>query len=582
MTVTLVPATPALAVASVSANPVALTGTGAPGGIVDIFDNGAAEPFASLAVDGEGNFAGTATLAFGSHTLTATETINGTTSAISATAVVQVVDVPAPIIAAPGNGLTTNYPSLTVRGTGASGATVTLYDNGLQVGTALIKKGVFTLTIKVANGAHAFTAAQTIDGITGSAGAAVNVSVVLAPIMVLQPSNYVGFIGGSATLRRLGLWGGAIEICLATERRECRRRRPSNPDSDAPQGGERRQLPVDRAQWLRRGDERGGGFDLGSQSVPGGGGGVQRLFMEAPAEFESSGLVTLNLTTLGRFTGRLTGNGAAYNFSGGFSVDGQAQATASRGAKVTPLTLTLNLGLTNPLPQVTGAVSDGTWLAPLQADRAVFSAAHPCPESGYATALLGDGYASVTVAANGHAALRGYLPDNAALVPGATSISTNGQWPIYVPLYGKAGALFGWLAFTNDTATNFSGDLVWVRTNKFTNILAVAGSTFVARSPFLGWTNFQVTLTGGDLAEPLTTEVALLKNGAFKALDGAIPGLVLSVNALNGIVSGRFTHPTTRTPEAVRGIVFQAATNAGGYFYDKNGSGSFVLTPANH
>jgi hypothetical protein len=47
-------------------------------------------------------------------------------------------------------------------------------------------------------------------------------------------------------------------------------------------------------------------------------------------------------------------------------------------------------------------------------------------------------------------------------------------------------------------------------------------------------------------------------------------------------VTGHFPNPTTHTPEQIKGLVFQAQTNASGFFRDVNGSGSFVISPADH
>ena len=130
--------------------------------------------------------------------------------------------------------------------------------------------------------------------------------------------------------------------------------------------------------------------------------------------------------------------------------------------------------------------------------------------------VFGGGFGSITVGANGYAALSGYLPDDTVVAAPAASVAVDGEWPFYAPLYGKSGALFGWLYFADESATNISGSLIWARTNSFTNTLA-ADATPLASPPFLGLTNFQIVLSGGDLPTPLTNALTLLKSGVMTA-----------------------------------------------------------------
>ena len=55
------------------------------------------------------------------------------------------------------------------------------------------------------------------------------------------------------------------------------------------------------------------------------------LFAESNAQFDSSGLLTLNLTSLGKFTARILNAGGSYSFSGGLSGVGWGLNTVLRG-----------------------------------------------------------------------------------------------------------------------------------------------------------------------------------------------------------------------------------------------------------
>jgi len=324
------------------------------------------------------------------------------------------------------------------------------------------------------------------------------------------------------------------------------------------------------------------------------------LFAESNPQFQSSGRITLALTGVGRFTAGILSAGNSYSFSGLFDINGHAVETLSRGAGKVPLTVGLNLDLTQGTEQILGAVSGGNWTASLQADRATYGAANPFPTAsrGPFTLLLqspgdgtqspgGDGYGKAAVSAAGSVSLQGVLSDNTAVASAAVSVSKYGQWPLYIPLYGKAGSLVGWINFTNNPV--LAGSVAWFRTNAsgklyrggFTNSLSVMGSTFLpgsARRSVLGLTNLQVTLSGANLTEPASNSVILLNSGKFMASGQGISRLSLAVNPASGWISGSFLDPATQLPTAIKGAIFQQQTNAGGVFLTPAGSGTFLLT----
>src|SRR5207302_8135912 len=105
---------------------------------------------------------------------------------------------------------------------------------------------------------------------------------------------------------------------------------------------------------------------------------------------------------------------------------------------------------------------DGIWVAPIQAVHAGFDAkSHPATNySGAYTIVLpaaaaggglpeGNGYGTMLVDASGKVTIMGALGDE---TPYTCSIrmSGDGEFPIYLALYGGKGSLFGWLAFTNE------------------------------------------------------------------------------------------------------------------------------------
>jgi hypothetical protein len=258
--------------------------------------------------------------------------------------------------------------------------------------------------------------------------------------------------------------------------------------------------------------------------------------------------------------------------------------------------------VTNGTQQILGTVADGNWAAELEANLAVYSATNPSPWRGADTIILdssgggiagpgGDGYGKVTVTPAGMASLIGVLSDNTAVAPSAAGVSKYGRWPLYIPLYGTGtlGSLSGWVTFTNLPGVSLQGAAAWLRTNSagklyppgFTNAVSITGSTFApasAKTPVLGLTNFQITLSAGNLPHPLTNAATLSPAGKFAANGPGIAGLTLSVAASTGILNGSFLDPATGLAAPIRGIVLQQQTNAAGYFLSTNATGLFQLT----
>jgi len=263
----------------------------------------------------------------------------------------------------------------------------------------------------------------------------------------------------------------------------------------------------------------------------------------------------------------------------------------------------LALDVSNGTRQVLGTVTDGNWVAALEADQAIYTAAAPSPWRGTNTMILdtgsdgiaspgGAGWAKVIVSPAGMASLTGTLSDNTPVAPSAAGVSKSGRWPLYIPLYGTGtlGSLSGWVTFTNLPGVSLEGGAAWFRTNSsgklyphgFTNNLSITGSTFTpgsARTPVLGAANFQITLGDGNLRVPLTNDATLSLAGKFVTNGPGISKLTLSVVPSTGLISGSFLDPATGLAAPISGIVLQQQTNAAGFFLSTNASGLFQITP---
>jgi len=328
------------------------------------------------------------------------------------------------------------------------------------------------------------------------------------------------------------------------------------------------------------------------------------LFAETNAQFESSGLLSLNLTSQGKFTAKMLNAGGSYSFSGALSGVGWASNTVSRGAALVPLTVVMDLDTSNGTDQILGTVSAGTnWTAALEANHTGYSAAtNPFPGLYVFTLIFGntntgaqspggDGYGTVKVTAAGLASFSGVLPDDTSVATAAAGISKDGRWPLYIPLYGKFGSLEGWVNFNTTNFASFSGtNAMWFRTNAdgklyrsgFTNALTIAGSTSLPDNiPALSsLTNLQVILSGGNLPDALSTGVTVAGNGKFSVNGTGIPGLTLTLSpSYTGVIKGSFTDPATGVAAPIKGVAFPGDDSADGFFLSGTNSGNFLLTP---
>jgi hypothetical protein len=601
--VILAPPAPGLSAPSNSGPAVTFAGSGLPGAVVNLYTGApsAGTLIATTTNNAAGSFSGMINLADGAYSLAATETINGVASPASAAIQVTVITVGPPTITAPLPGLITNNPVLTVSGTGMAGATVRVYDGASVMGTNFVNSaGKFTLTLKLGNGTNTLTAIQTVSGMAGPSSAAVQVLMTLAPEIVVEPQNQSMFPGGAVVFTSSAIgasplkysWqknGATIVGATATSL--------TLKNITAASAGSYVMIASNSYGPAR---SAAAVLTLIPNPFTNLIGNYYGLFSETNAQFQSSGLFTLSLTSLGAYTGKILNAGGSYSFTGAFNPSGESVENVSRGAGKTPLALNLSLDVLNGTQQILGTVSNGTWAASLQADLAVYSAKSPAPEAGNYTLIFGgdsdgsaspggDGYGKVAVTAAGSVSLTGVLSDNTAVAPSAAGVSKSGQWPLYIPLYGTEGSLSGWVNFTNSSGFSFEGAAAWFRTNSsgklyprgFTNTLSIIGSTFSpggAKIPALAFTNLEITLSQGGLPEPLSNSVALELSGRFLTNGAGVSKLVLSLVPSTGLISGSFSNPATHLSTPIQGVIFQQQTNGAGFFLGPNSTGSFHLS----
>lgn len=342
---------------------------------------------------------------------------------------------------------------------------------------------------------------------------------------------------------------------------------------------------------------------LASTSVGGGAdftavkGSYNGLFSDPSSDPQnSSGFCTVTVTDKGRFSGKLIAGAQRLSMIGQFDPNGNAQVTINRRFS-NPLAVSLQIDLSGGSDQITGSISDGTWNAAIVADLNTFNVANPAPQAGQYTLAIpggandgsapdGDGYATATVARTGKVTLTGSLADGTRISQSA-SISRDGRWPLYIPLYTGGGSLVSWLNFGN--SPDLAGDVTWIRPGTsgakyypggFTLQLAASGSRYTRPSSsgtILDLGDAHLVLSGGDLGGEVTDDFTL---GPRNRISNLGPGkLSLTFSASNGAFSGKLTDPSTATAATFHGVVLQDQNIGTGYFLGSSQSGQVFLGP---
>jgi hypothetical protein len=314
---------------------------------------------------------------------------------------------------------------------------------------------------------------------------------------------------------------------------------------------------------------------------------------------QSSGFFTLTTTAKGRFSGRLQVGAARYALSGQFASTGMALVTIPRRG-LTPLSVQLQVDPADS-DSISGAVSDGTWTAQLDGDRAIFDGRTIIPtQAGQYTLTIpassdssmgpgGDSYGSVTVDRLGRVHFSGTLADNTR-VSQVIPISKAGQWPLYVPLYsGGQGSVLSWISFDSTATSDLGGALNWIKpamprvryyAGGFTNQVTAAGSRFVrpARGQnVLSLTQANASLSGGNLNQAVTNQISIGLNNRVTNLSSN--RLVLAFSTTSGLFSGRVLNPATSRWIAFTGVVSQKQNVASGFFLGTNQSSEVFIGP---
>jgi hypothetical protein len=324
------------------------------------------------------------------------------------------------------------------------------------------------------------------------------------------------------------------------------------------------------------------------------------LFYESGGvKYLTSGALTSRTTRRGMYSGTLQTANGRYPFSGQLDPSGSATKTITRKGENS---LTISLQVQSGDNSIMGGtVGDGSWLAEFTAYRALYNQrTNPAPAAGKYTVIVrgsrdgsiqtpqGDGFGTVNVNLSGQVKFSGALAEGTKVTQSA-SISQNGQWPFFIPLYRGRGQLIGWLNFTTVPAKDLGGQLSWIKLPDSPSRVYPSGfeveptargsvyQTPLKNMPLLNFTDGQVALSGGDLAGVLINHVTLNTNNKVTNLSSN--KLTLTLMPSSGLFKGAVLNPADGKSISFRGAVLQDENSGSGYFLRTNQSGRVFMGP---
>lgn len=316
---------------------------------------------------------------------------------------------------------------------------------------------------------------------------------------------------------------------------------------------------------------------------------------------ESAGLFSMVLTKQGAYSGYVQIGRKRSTFSGTFDLAGSATRTVVR-AGMNPLTMSFLVDVASGSRRMIGTISDGSWTADLAAVRTCKCTSPQIDFSGAGTLALfgnpddpmvpgGDGVGLITVVNPGsRLRLTGSLAD-ATSINQSVAISSHGEWPVYVPLYGGRGLLMGWLEFASPPDTAIRGTMTWIRPQQprtrfypagFTNNVLAVGSRYArpssgTRALEMDMGAGMIRFEGGNLAQTFANRINLTTLN--KAVNQSSNRLTCTISLSQGAFSGAVTPPGQRSRLTFRGVLLQNQNFGSGYFLGTNQSGRVYFGP---
>ena len=341
---------------------------------------------------------------------------------------------------------------------------------------------------------------------------------------------------------------------------------------------------------------------IGTDNSGGGGGGgfvptagvYNGLFSDSSSDpLTSSGFITISVTSKGKFSGKLQAGARRGSFKGSLDGSGAASVTATVGL-FGIWTVNLQVDADNA-DHISGTIAASTFNASFDAYRAVSGKGNISAQAGQYTLVIpgtpgsdnqpgGDSFGTVKISSAGKLTLSGSLSDGTKISQ-SVAISADGRWPLYVPLYGGAGSLSGWITVSG----GLSGTVAWNKpaTTKskayvfgFELSSTLSGSTYTKPSfggTILGGDQLHLTISGADIGTTISDDIQIGPNG--KVINLGSDRLNLSFSTSTGTFKGSVVSSDTGRSLPFSGVVLQDQGTAVGYFLSDGSSGEVSIAP---
>lgn len=345
------------------------------------------------------------------------------------------------------------------------------------------------------------------------------------------------------------------------------------------------------------------------------------LVRGSPGSSAEAGLLTVVLDQAGAFSGCIVIGGTKRSFKGKFDATGEG--TFGRAALpeldlavIAPgstLALSLDTGAL-PITEINATlVPAGQSPLAVVATRSLLTgAATPLPPLlnapaewvGRHTARIsasvpdgagprGDGWALLAVGRNGAVTLIGKLADGTPITAGA-KCRDDGAWPLYRPLYDRAGAIAGEIVLADLPTSDMAGSLQWFRpaagSGRFSNGWPAGLPTGFSGSRYRRVAGGARVLSALDASGGVATVTAeFAASGAWPVKVAATGGITPSpaatdtslrgfANPADGAWWGTFNDPAG-TRQRYRGVVLQKEGIFAGHFLTAGDGGRIRLVP---
>lgn len=278
----------------------------------------------------------------------------------------------------------------------------------------------------------------------------------------------------------------------------------------------------------------------------------------------NKGYFSAQVTPLGQCTVALSIGSARFALKGVFDDLGNFQAAIRNLPHHGNGALNLKLDLTNAAHTLDGTVVINGVSSQIVSNQAVaqnagrsgvrYTLTIPHPVPGAPGIPGGDGYGSVLVTKTGSVQFVGMLGDGTPVAQ-ATFLDKDGSWPLYIPLYGNAGSITGWLSILPSGLV--SGNVEWFKPavksvtypNGFTldaannHALQVKGA-LLSTVAVTGTRSATLDVVGGALQQPVSS-IPFSING--KGVGTASHGskFTLKIVGASGLFTGSFLDEDT-------------------------------------